>query len=47
MFEIFFSNSLQQIKLTPFDIVLLCHFVRQLNIGVTITEASHIGHLSV
>lgn len=31
----------------PLDVVLLRHLVRQLDVGVAVTEASHVGHLGV
>lgn len=31
----------------PLDVVLFCHFVRQLDVGIAVTEASHVCHLSV
>lgn len=34
-------------RCAPLDVVLFRHFIRQLDVGVSVTEASHIGHLGI
>lgn len=46
-FSNFSKQSCRWNILIPLDVVLFCHFIRQLNVGVAVTESSYICHLCI